>query len=77
MASVYEKLKLVTDMFIQFNDIVSVTKIRPGGVPGVGSGFYTTMAIRTTVVPIRILICTTVVSIRILIRTTAIISALS
>ena len=37
----------------------------------------TTMAIRTTVVPIRILICTTVMPIRILIRTTAIISALS
>ena len=36
-----------------------------------------TMAIRTTVVPIRILIRTTVVPIRILIRTTAIISALS
>ena len=37
----------------------------------------TTMAIRTTVVPIRILIRTTVVPIRILIRTTAIISTLS
>ena len=36
-----------------------------------------TVAIRTTVVPIRILIRTTVVPIRILIRTTAIISALS
>ena len=39
--------------------------------------FLMTMAIRTTVVPIRILIRTTVVPIRILIRTTAIISALS
>ena len=40
-------------------------------------GISTTMAIRTTVVPIRILIRTTFVPIRILIRTTAIISALS
>ena len=38
---------------------------------------FNTMAIRTTVVPIRILIRTTVVPVRILFRTTAINSALS